>query len=468
MSELYNYYGRMINRLCKAVMESDEESVDRLLADESFSEINDGVSPLYFINYIKPRDKALRIFRKILNNERFTNVNTVFYDGLYSSTLLHKLLYLEDPVFETCCVELINSPKYQLIDYPGNYGSNPSDLNTAVINGKKQAAKAIMDHPDFTKIDFSFGGPDFVRECQNLYNLNFYIKDENISDALMLIMAEYVQRSYYDSYNATDTNIVKRLTDAIQILTPYVREMSYYPPLSAACNDDRTDNDLIFEIINHPKFSGEMLSRHIKRIALDISDKEAYNYFKHNKKIEGWTPEFYGELAYYSINSGKVGLLRALIENDNISLSEQFYSYYKYFLENAIKASEKTSCFLYEREYPKHTGDEICKMIEEKYQKQLVRQQLDDTKFVELTEEDYSILKSGMRDFYNLVYKNSNAPSEQTEVDESLRSKLIYDKQANRTGPFFNTSDSQKVWRLFSEYQLFDEIRQSLSIGMKN
>ena len=102
MGKLYDYYGMDINLLCKAVMDSDEQLVDKLLADESFSEINDGVSPLYFIDYIgsgslddAKRDKILRIFRKILNNERFTNVNTVFYDGHYSSTLLHHLLYLQ-------------------------------------------------------------------------------------------------------------------------------------------------------------------------------------------------------------------------------------------------------------------------------------------------------------------------------------------------------------------------------------
>lgn len=52
MSELHDYYGMKINRLCEAVKSSDEELVDKLLADESFSEINEGVSPLYFINYI--------------------------------------------------------------------------------------------------------------------------------------------------------------------------------------------------------------------------------------------------------------------------------------------------------------------------------------------------------------------------------------------------------------------------------
>ena len=50
MGKLYDYYGMDINLLCKAVMDSDEQLVDKLLADESFSEINDGVSPLYFID----------------------------------------------------------------------------------------------------------------------------------------------------------------------------------------------------------------------------------------------------------------------------------------------------------------------------------------------------------------------------------------------------------------------------------
>ena len=473
MSKLYDYYGMDINLLCKAVMNSNEQLVDKLLADESFSEINDGVSPLYFLEYIgirnldnAKRDKILRIFRKILNNERFTNVNTIFYDGYYSSTLLSHLLYQDDPVFETCCVELINSPKYQLIDYPGNYGDYPNSLNIAVIQEKRLAAKAIMDHPDFTKIDFSFGGLDFVRKCKELYK-NGNLQDEEIRKALQLIMNEYVLRECYQCYNATDTDIAKRITNAIQALRPYVSKCHLFPPMSAACNITRTDNSMIYEILNHPKFTRKMLSRHIKNIARQLTDEEAYATFSQNNKIEGWTPEFYGELAYYLINIGKIGLLKALLENENICLSEQFYSYYKYFLKNAIKASEQRNSVLVCPGYNKYEGNEICRIVDEKYKKQEARHQLDSSKFVELKNEDYSILRMGMDLFYGLVSRNGNESSEQDKLDESLGNILKYDKQNDKIGPFFNISDRDKVWKLFSEYESFDEFRQMFSTSAK-
>lgn len=473
MGKLYDYYGMDINLLCKAVMDSDEQLVDKLLADESFSEINDGVSPLYFIDYIgsgslddAKRDKILRIFRKILNNERFTNVNTVFYDGHYSSTLLHHLLYQDDSVFETCCVELINSPKYQLIDYPGNYGDNPSDLNAAVLKGKELAAKAIMDHPDFTKIDFSFGGWKFVNKCKELYK-NEGLQYEEVRKALQLIMDEYVLRENHQYYNATDTNIAKRLTNAIQTLMPHVSKCHHFPPMSAACNITRKDNNMIFEILNHQKFTGEMVSRHIKDIANCLTDEEAYDAFHQNKKIEGWTPKFYGELAYYLINHGKTGLLKALLENENVCLDEQFYSYYKYFLKNAIKASGQRNAVLDFGGYDKYKGNEVCRIIDEKYEKQMARHQLDSSKFVELEKEDYSILRIGMDFFYDLVSRNGNESSEQNEIDETLKTVLKFDEQNFKVGPFINISDRDKVWKLFSEYQSFDEIRQMLSTNVK-
>lgn len=467
MNKLYDYYDMKINLLCRAVICSNEEVIDSLLANENFTLINDGVSPLYFIDYVEPKDRALRIFRKILNNERFTNVNTVFYDGHYSSTLLNHLLYQEDPIYETCCVELINSPKYQLIDYPGNYGDSPNDLNTAIIQGKNQAAKAIMDHPDFTKIDFCFGGYKFVENCKKLYDLHTFEEDEIISDALQLIMSEYVQRKGREYYNATGTNIAKRLTYAIQILMPYVsNDLHYFPPLSAACNHHREDNSLILEIISHPKFSGEMLLRHINDVALRITDIDAYTFFQHNKKLEGWTPEFYGELAYYLINRGKVGLLKALIENENICFSEQFYSYYKYFLKNAIKASMRTPLIL-ERRYG-YDGDEICEMIEAKYKKQLDSQQLEVSKFVELAEEDYSILRAGMEKFYYLVYQKGKVCPKQSEINKTLKAKLNYDEQTDEIGPFFNLFDRDKVWKLFSEYQTFETFRKSIVTDKKH
>ncbi len=472
MNELYNYYGMKSNMLCKAVMHSDEELVDKLLADERFTRINDGVSPLYFINYIgggnldqSKRDKILRVFRKILNHDRFTNVNTVFYDGHYSSTLLCHLLYQEDPVFETCCVELIHSPKYQLIDYPGNYGSNPSDLNTAVIKEKKLATKAIMNHPDFTKIDFSFGDTDFVDKCKGLYESD-YLQDDEMRKALQLIMDEYALREYHQSYNATDTNIAKRLTTAIQTLKPFFPKLHLFPPMSAACNITRTNNDMIFEIMNHPKFTREMLRRHIKDIASRLTDDEAYDTFHHNKKMEGWTPEFYGELAYYLINHGNTGLLKALLENEKISLSEQFYSYYKYFLKNAIKASAFKNGVLDFNGYDRYRGDEICRIIDEKYEQEISRHQLDSSKFVELKKEDYTILRVGMDSFYDLVFKNGNESFEDNG-EETFGNILKYDEQSGKVGPFFNTFDRNKLWKLFTDYQSFDRFRQMVLTSSK-
>lgn len=481
MSKLYDYYGMKINSLCRAVMNSNEQQVDRLLADEGFEEINEGVSPLYFIGYMddrhlnnEKRDKILRIFRKILNNERFTNVNTVFYDGNYSSTLLGNLLHEDDPVFETCCIELINSPKYQLIDYPGNYGDYPNVLNTAIIHKKKLAAKAIMDHPDFTKIDFSFGGPNFVNECKMLYASKYAFKyalkdslDEEVRQSLQLVMDEYVLRSGNEYYDATDTNIAKRLTKAIQILMPYIPKCRLFPPMTAACNILRKNNDMILEILNHPKFTGEMLSRHIEDIARELTDKEAYNTFQQNKKIEGWTPEFYGKLAYFLINHKKIGLLKALLENENVCLSEQFYSYYNYFLKNAIKASSQRKYVLDCSGYDEYSGNEICRIIDEKYKKQIAGQQLDISKLIELNTEDYYILKNGMYDFYDLVFRNGNESSEQDEIDENLKNILYYDEQNKKIGPFFNIFDRDKVWKLFSEYQSFDEFRQMIIPGIK-
>ncbi len=475
MSKLYDYYGMNINLLCKAVMDSNEQLVDELLADKDFSEINEGVSPLYFIGYMgsrnlddAKRDKILRIFRKILNNDRFTNVNTVFYDGHYSSTLLYHLLHQDDFVFETCCVELINNPKYQLIDYPGNYGENSSDLYTAVIREKKLAVKAIMDHPDFTKIDFSFGGWYFINKCKELYKSE-KIQDEKIRKALELIMDEYVLRECDQCYNATDTNIAKRLTNAIETLTPYisVSDLFAFSPMTAACSPTVKEKNMIFEILNHQKFTGKMLLRHINDIANRLTDEEAYDYFYQNKKIEGWTPDVYGELAYYLINHGKTGLLKALLENENVCLSEQFYSYYKYFLKNAIKASTQMNAVLDCSGYDKYRSNEICGIIDKKYEKQMISQQLDSSKFVELNKEDYAILKNGMDFFYNLVSKNGNEFSEQDEINETLGSILKYDEQNDKIGPFFNMFDRDKVWKLFSEYQSFEEFRQILSISVK-
>ena len=474
MSRLYDYFGMKINLLCLAVKNLNEREVDRLLADENFNEINEGVSPLYFIGSLTDknldndtREKVFRIFKKILNNSRFTNVNTVFYDGHYSETLLYKLLYLDDPIFEKCCVELINSPKYQLIDYPGNYGDNPNDLNTAIIREKKLAAKAIMDHPDFTKIDFCFGGPSFVDKCKELYNNSYDELNEEVREALQLIFDEYLLRRSYQCYNATDTNIAERLTNAIETLTPYVSIDDTFPPISAACSPSRSNN-MVLEIINHPKFTSEMLSRHIEEIARQLTDKEAYDTFINNKKIEGWTKERYGKLAYFSINRGRLGLLKALLENDNIILSEQFYSYYTYFLKNAIKVSGRRNFVLDSHGYGAYIADEICRIVEEKYEKQMAREELDNSKFVELTGIDYYILRNGMDEFYDLLNKNGNESFVQNELDNNLKSILKYDRENDKIGPFFNIFDRDKVWKFFSKYESFDEYRNLVSTNIKS
>ena len=210
-----------------------------------------------------------------------------------------------------------------------------------------------------------------------------------------------------------------------------------------------------------------MVSRHIKDIANCLTDEEAYDAFHQNKKIEGWTPKFYGELAYYLINHGKTGLLKALLENENVCLDEQFYSYYKYFLKNAIKASGQRNAVLDFGGYDKYKGNEVCRIIDEKYEKQMARHQLDSSKFVELEKEDYSILRIGMDFFYDLVSRNGNESSEQNEIDETLKTVLKFDEQNFKVGPFINISDRDKVWKLFSEYQSFDEIRQMLSTNVK-
>ena len=91
-----------------------------------------------------------------------------------------------------------------------------------------------------------------------------------------------------------------------------------------------------------------------------------------------------------------------------------------------------------------------------------VKQQLNN-----LSKEDYLILRDGMGAYYDLVFKNGNEPSGQDEVNEALRNTLIYDEQNNKVGPFFNLYDRDIVWKLFSEYQSFDGIRQKLSNNIK-
>lgn len=483
MEKLRDYYGKKINRLCEAVINFNEELVDKLLADENFDEINEGVSPLYYIGYNldrdnidnETRDKILRIFRKILNNERFTNVNTVFYDGHYSSTLLYHLLYKDNPVFEECCIELIKSPKYQLIDYPGN--SNHSDLHTAINLGKKVAAKAIMDHSDFTKIDFSFGD-EFVKECKELYekklrklyeNATIDEKERELFNHLQVIMDEYLLRSGDSKdYNATNTDIAKRLTNSIQFLRKYIEENNHltFSPLDAAALSARRNGkeSFIFEIVNHPKFTGEMLLKYIYNLSLVMSDSEAYYFFKNNRKIEGGTPEFYSELCCNLISSKKIGVLKALLENDNIYLTEQFYSFYDYYLRNALMAYEIGRETLPGPGRFGCTATDVCAIIEDKAEKQYYSKRFVTSKFIDLSKEDYFILQCGMAFYFDLVHKNTNYdPSQQNPIEKKLGELLEYDYDNEKTGPFFNTFDYYKVWKLFSSYEEFEKYREMIS-----
>ena len=139
---------------------------------------------------------------------------------------------------------------------------------------------------------------------------------------------------------------------------------------------------------------------------------------------------------------------------------------YKYFLKNAIKASMRTPLIL-ERRYG-YDGDEICEMIEAKYKKQLDSQQLEVSKFVELAEEDYSILRAGMEKFYYLVYQKGKVCPKQSEINKTLKAKLNYDEQTDEIGPFFSLFDRDKVWKLFSEYQTFETFRKSLVTDKKH
>ena len=72
-----------------------------------------------------------------------------------------------------------------------------------------------------------------------------------------------------------------------------------------------------------------------------------------------------------------------------------------------------------------------------------------------------------MYTYYDLVFKNGNEPSDQDKVNVALINTLVYDEQNNKVGPFFNLCDRDKVWKLFSEYQSFDGIRQKLSNNIK-
>ena len=479
MAKLKKYYDYEINRLCEAVIKSDEKLVDKLLADKNFTEINDGVSPLTFIGYNMTDfsgangEKVLRIFRKILNNERFTNVNTVFYDGYYSSTLLSKLLYYSkrDPLFEQLSIELINSPKFQLIDYPGNYNDSPNILNEAVLCDAKEAAHAIMDHKDFTKIDFAFGGSDFVEECKKYYfkyiestpeGKEKLLKPEEFS-AITLILNEYFFRENNGkkNYNATNTNISRRLTNAIKFLLPRFNVRHGFTPVIAAGNYNRKDNSLIIDIVNHPKYTNRMLRRDIIHICMDLNNKESYALFKNNPKLEGNPREFYDELMYFAINEGKRGLFKALIENKNIQLSETFYSFYNYFLKQAIHESTRYNYVLDITQYSKKEANEVCDAIDRKQTYQFKNKQLSLDNYITLSDADYKLLCSGMSRFYYLIFGSSE--NDLPENHEELKNKLVFDKETCETGPFFNSFDRDIVWKFFSRYDSFDKYRKMVT-----
>jgi hypothetical protein len=204
-----------------------------------------------------------------------------------------------------------------------------------------------------------------------------------------------------------------------------------------------------------------MLRRDIIHICMDLNNKESYALFKNNPKLEGNPREFYDELMYFAINEGKRGLFKALIENKNIQLSETFYSFYNYFLKQAIHESTRYNYVLDITQYSKKEANEVCDAIDRKQTYQFKNKQLSLDNYITLSDADYKLLCSGMSRFYYLIFGSSE--NDLPENHEELKNKLVYDKETCETGPFFNSFDRDIVWKFFSKYDSFDKYRKMVT-----
>ena len=97
---LREYNGHLINKLTEAVLKRDEHLVDEILKNSTEEEINSGESPLFYISFDSLLEKEYdevkrRIFLRILNDPKFTNLNEDFIESEFiKSSLLQSSCFI--------------------------------------------------------------------------------------------------------------------------------------------------------------------------------------------------------------------------------------------------------------------------------------------------------------------------------------------------------------------------------------
>lgn len=487
-----------MNPLSQAIINMDELLVDQILEEQSIQELNEGPCPLYFLgnNGIKKEEDKqilLRIFRKVLSHPKFTNVNTIYLDSnYYTSTLLDEFIFnasIYDPIFETCAVELIQSPKYKLINFISNYQGCPTPLHKAIERKSIPIVQAILNHSDFRNINASNSHlMEIIKKCTSFHFSEEYLSlSSEEKEDLDLVLDKYMTKKnleedhlfplrfrkesptyFYNKesgkkgwYPADEPILSGQLEKAIfhvEKIFSSVEARIHFAPLDMATYHDTLDQQIFNTIIHHSKFNGSMLLNKIKTIATTLSNQEMYRYI-HVKGLPRCKKGDYDQIIFYAADQKKLGLLQALLESPLVQMSEAFCSYYFYYLKNALSYSVFEDWKTLTASYTPIEAMEITQLFEEKIEKQKGRGFYDSTKEIHLQQVDYALLKCATGSYYSILEGNTNhfvylLPS---EFHEQLCGVSKHHK-----GPFFNQFATDNIRKYFLEYDTFSPFRNAI------
>ena len=280
---LKDYYGQQINELTEAVIANDENKVKYILDNYEPEEINSGVSPLFYMSFkdIMDSDKfpiKKRIFDMILNHPKFNNINNDIVECQFVKyPLLHHFLREAgiNKYSEYCALALINSEKYTRI--------NNED-------GPRTLISALYGNYDFTNYEYSFDCVKAIIEHPNFTNIG---------------------NKYYT--NSMNPNYKMSALDVPVI-----------------------NSEALNYIIYNDKFDSTMLVENLHKLYLKLNEDELYNLIMTKGLPENI--KLRDSIMIKAIENCMVGIIFALIDNDNIKFSEEFYNIYesniKYNLDN--------------------------------------------------------------------------------------------------------------------------------------
>lgn len=396
-------------RLIEACKILNEKEVDILLSDESYN-LNAGTSPLFYLGYsINPNEidweKYYRIFTKILNNPRFTNVNDTNYYG--QSLLGHCISILRySSTIERCALDLMGCEKYT------NYGiNNRTLLSSAIERGAVSIAIALMNNDKYTMINYQdsdygkFSSFDMLNTCYTFCgSKDTKITEEECHD----IMLAMVNNKYLS---------LETFLDNLDVISIYL--------------EDDEMKDLVVRMLKGKKVDIDFNDLVKTTLTRDYSNPKA-------RKV-------------------KKGLIEGLLSLEEVKLSEDFYSYFINVGRNIFRDRGRKACSLAKME-------EVISLIENKFQKQIAEESIDVSKIVEISDTDCAILASSCAQIHykERLCLEDKVPFSTINIPEEIKKSLSYDEKTGLIGPFFNRFGDDNAYYYFMHYAEFEGYRKKI------